>query len=98
MFLEYLKEQTGFKYKAFFYNNKKEKILLKEHSYNKEHCAFDFCEFLSSSLNKINENNIWLYSNNRSMNKYFEQKEKIPQEQAELDLAEVEIDTDPNLV
>ena len=30
LFLEYLKEQTGFKYKAFFYNNKKEKILLKE--------------------------------------------------------------------
>ncbi len=64
--------------KAFHYDVNKEKSLLTETSFDKnENHLHNYCEFLSSTLNQISHDKIWIQNNNKNFNDFFEQKEKI---------------------
>ena len=85
LFIEVLKHsESTVLFKGFFYNEKKEKILLNEHySHAQSEHLHDFCEFFAQCSRQIaqqypGENCLWVSSNSRHYNPYFEQKEKIP--------------------
>lgn len=70
---------------AFHYLDKDNKTLLSSQEYlNKSLTIEEYCHFLTSNIEKISHLNnglpLWIYSNSSSMNKFFEQKDKLPKE------------------
>lgn len=64
--------------KAFHYNQEKNKTLLSDTSFhNDDNHLEQYCNFLNENLNKISHNKIWINNNNKNINDFFEQKEKI---------------------
>lgn len=81
LYIEAYKEQDKLIHRGFFYKEipgyelflKTEKIFD-----DKIHHIDAFCDFLKDCLEKVDHEKVWIYSNHRGMNSYFEQKEKIP--------------------
>lgn len=64
--------------KAFHYNQSREKSLLSETLFQHDENHMEkYCEFLSHTLQHISHDKIWINNNNKNVNDYFEQKEKI---------------------
>lgn len=79
LFIETFIEEDKTIYRSFIYDK----------NYNLEECkekVFDnspnqidsFCNIFSENLKEINNERLWIYSNHRAINVFFEQKEKIP--------------------
>lgn len=65
-------------FKAFHYDQEKNKTLLADTSFhNDENHLEKYCDFLSTTLNTISHDKIWINNNNKNVNDFFEQKEKI---------------------
>lgn len=79
LFIETFVEEDKTIYRSFVYNKHhelegiKEKIL--ENTFNQ---IINFCNVFSENLKEINHERLWVYSNHRAVNVFFEQKEKIP--------------------
>lgn len=71
--------------RSFHYDEKRELKNTFEKTFSMENSHIsEFCDFLSDNLRKIKESNdvskIWISSNYRTLNSFFEQKEKMPSE------------------
>jgi ribonuclease HI len=83
LFVEVLRGEHDTTYNGFYYDqNKKERVLLKSQTtLEVGENLNQFCEFFSDCTNQIKNkgaNKLWVYSNSRPINLYFEQKNKIP--------------------
>lgn len=71
--------------KAFYYQEAEKKQLLSTIQLSGEDHITEYCDFLTQNIKEIKHNqlehhNIWIYSNSQVINKYLEQKEKIPKD------------------
>jgi len=85
LYIETFKDSESITYRSFLYDNKRTLSATHEKTIPLKNTTVssigEFCEFVNTNLATIKSPNIWLYSNNRTINAYFEQKEKIPNEQ-----------------
>lgn len=78
LFIETHIHEDTMSFKAFHYDQNRNKSLLTETSFNiSENHLTNYCEFLSNTLNQISHDKIWINNNNKNFNDLFEQKEKI---------------------
>jgi ribonuclease HI len=78
LFIETHIQNDIMSFKAFHYDQNKNKSLLTETNFSiEENHLKKYCEFLSNSLKQISHNKIWINNNNKFLNNFFEQKEKI---------------------
>lgn len=74
--------------KAFYYQEAGKQQLLSSIQLSEENHVSEYCDFLTQNIkeiknnqhNQLTSNNIWIYSNSQILNKYLEQKEKIPKD------------------
>ena len=78
LFIETHINDSTVSFKAFHYDQNKNKQLLTEFEFDKSENHLDhYCSFLSNTLNQISHDKIWIQNNNKHFNDFFEQKEKI---------------------
>lgn len=78
LFIETHIDNNTMSFKAFHYDQNKEKSLLTETSFSlEENHLKKYCDFLTNTLNQISHDKIWINNNNKHFNDFFEQKEKI---------------------
>ena len=83
LFVESVKTDTGMTYNGFHYSteSKEKNLVASKHCTDATRHIANICEVMTQAALKIKEQGgekLWVYSNSRALNQYFEQKEKIP--------------------
>jgi ribonuclease HI len=78
IFIESFKDEKKTTFKSFHYDEKKNKKLLNEIQFDSTDNHLEkYCHILDKSLKNMNCEKIWINSNCKSFNDFFEQKEKV---------------------